>query len=267
MVRSSAPSPSRPAVRRSAHRGERTSDPAAAGPPPPDRGASAALDRAETELITIFTDLSAALGLPRSLGQIYGLAFASLEPICFDDVVSKLHLSKGSASQGIRVLRELGALRPASEDSRGADAGKGKEVRAKGADADDSMPLAASLLPAASATGSARRDYLVPEVSVRALLGAVMRQRVQPPLASGAERLARLKAILPEGQNGGKGNGVRGKRGGNDSSLPPYPLPLAADLRTAHLRARIQSLESWHKKARGVLPFLLKLAGGRGEQR
>lgn len=231
---------------------------------PSDRASAvAALDSVETELIAIFADLSAALGLPRSLGQIYGLAYASVEPICFDDVVSKLGLSKGSASQGIRVLRELGALRvappgDARSDSKSVSPTNGPSVRRSTETPSSAVgPLSSGrqVRPGTEtpSDSSTVRQFYLPEVSVRALLGAVMRQRVQPPLAAGAERLARLRAALP-------------------ASLPSDRKPVrpsnrhdsaagATDHRTAHLRGRVQSLESWHKKAKAFLPFLLKLSG------
>lgn len=199
-----------------------------------------ALDAVEEELIAIFADLSVALGLPRSLGQIYGLAFASPQPICFDDVVSRLGLSKGSASQGIRVLRALGALRAAP--SAGSAPSDRQTVEPSDGDSDASLEDAT----ARRSDSPTVRQYLLPETSVRALLGAIVRQRVQPPLASGAERLDKLRASLPSGRK-------TVRRSDRSTVRPPA--------RVAHLQARIHSLETWHQKARRFLPIFLKLAG------
>jgi DNA-binding transcriptional regulator GbsR (MarR family) len=51
------------------------------------------------------------LGQPRSLAEIYGLLFISARPLAMDDLIDRLQLSKGSASQGLKYLRNLGAVR------------------------------------------------------------------------------------------------------------------------------------------------------------
>jgi DNA-binding transcriptional regulator GbsR (MarR family) len=51
------------------------------------------------------------LGLSRSVGEIFGLIFSATQPVTFEDVVSQLGLSAGSASQGLKLLRRMGALR------------------------------------------------------------------------------------------------------------------------------------------------------------
>jgi HTH-type transcriptional regulator, glycine betaine synthesis regulator len=71
----------------------------------------ARLDPLETEVIDLFVQLSRLLGQPRSLAEIYGLLFISACPLTMDDLIERLQLSKGSASQGLKYLRNLGALR------------------------------------------------------------------------------------------------------------------------------------------------------------
>ena len=65
----------------------------------------------ESEMIDLFVQLSRLLGQPRSLAEIYGLLFVSARPLAMDDLISRLRLSKGSASQGLRFLHSLGAVR------------------------------------------------------------------------------------------------------------------------------------------------------------
>ena len=65
----------------------------------------------ETEIIDLFVQLSRLLGQPRSLGEIYGLLFISARPLAMDDLIERLRLSKGSASQGLKFLRAAGAVR------------------------------------------------------------------------------------------------------------------------------------------------------------
>ena len=65
----------------------------------------------QTEVIDFFVQLSRLLGQPRSLAEIYGLLFISGHPLAMDDLIQRLQLSKGSASQGLKFLRNIGAVR------------------------------------------------------------------------------------------------------------------------------------------------------------
>jgi DNA-binding transcriptional regulator GbsR (MarR family) len=71
----------------------------------------ARLEPVEVEVIHLFVQFSRALGQPRSVAEIYGLLFASAAPLTMDDLIARLNLSKGSASQGLKYLQDLGAVR------------------------------------------------------------------------------------------------------------------------------------------------------------
>jgi DNA-binding transcriptional regulator GbsR (MarR family) len=51
------------------------------------------------------------LGLPKSVGLIYGAVFVSTRPIEAGEICKKLKISRGSVSQGLKFLKELGAIR------------------------------------------------------------------------------------------------------------------------------------------------------------
>jgi DNA-binding transcriptional regulator GbsR (MarR family) len=76
--------------------------------PPP---ANAVVTEMEAEVIGLFVQLSRVLGQPRSLAEIYGLLFISGQPLAMDDLIERLNLSKGSASQGLRFLRNTGVIK------------------------------------------------------------------------------------------------------------------------------------------------------------
>lgn len=68
----------------------------------------------ETAMVDFFVDAAELLGVPRSVAAIYGIVFASPVPLSFADIESRLDISKGSVSQGLRVLREVGAVKEVS---------------------------------------------------------------------------------------------------------------------------------------------------------
>jgi HTH-type transcriptional regulator, glycine betaine synthesis regulator len=117
-----------------------------------------ALNELEQQVIDVFVDGVKVLGMPKSLGEIYGLLFVSQEPLSLDDVVTKLSLSKGSASQGIRMLRELGAV---------------KEANGNGG----------------------RRMLYQPDVDLKRLVGGFIREQVRPHLESGKGKVNELLKV------------------------------------------------------------------------
>lgn len=122
---------------------------------PPAGENQAFLSSLERQVIDVFVDAVKVIGLPKSLGEIYGLLFFSPNALSLDDVVRKLRLSKGSASQGLRMLRELGAVREAE------------------------------------ANGS-RRTLYEPDVDLKRLVGGFIREQVRPHLESGKGKVVKL---------------------------------------------------------------------------
>jgi DNA-binding transcriptional regulator GbsR (MarR family) len=113
------------------------------------------LNPLERQVVDFFVDGVRVLGLPRSIGEIYGLLFISPAPLALDDLVLRLGISKGSASQGLRALKGLGAVR----EARGV---------------------------------SDRRTYYEPAVELKRLVGGFIREQVLPHLESGQEKINRL---------------------------------------------------------------------------
>jgi DNA-binding transcriptional regulator GbsR (MarR family) len=64
----------------------------------------------ESGLVEIFADLAELFGNPKSYGQIYGLLFASEQPLSMEEIARRLEISQGSISQGLRQLESFGAV-------------------------------------------------------------------------------------------------------------------------------------------------------------
>lgn len=68
------------------------------------------LNPVESEFVRFFVHFASTLSLPRSVGEIFGYLFAADSPRAFDEIVTRLGISKGSASQGLRFLVKIGAI-------------------------------------------------------------------------------------------------------------------------------------------------------------
>lgn len=138
----------------------------------------------ERECILFFEEVVQIFGVPKSVGQIYGLLYASPVSLSFSDIVERLGISKGSASQGIQLLRSLGAI----NDGDGSGA------------SDKALRVSTGLT-----TGIARNARVTyqPELSLRRLMSGILQNRIAPIAASGAERLAHLREFA---EQSGAGN-------------------------------------------------------------
>lgn len=161
----------------------------------------------ERECVGFFADVVHAFGIPKSVGQIYGLLYASPVPLSFSDIVEMLEISKGSASQGLQLLRSLGAINVANGLS---SIGNGD---------------------------SSRREYYVPELSLRRLVSGVLQERVAPLTARETDRLAQLR-VLAEQEGGAR-----------DFCLD-----------------RVEQLETWRRRLKTVLPVLNTLLGPKSKK-
>jgi len=112
----------------------------------------------EAQVIQVFVDGVKVLGLPRSIGEIYGLLFISPEPLALDDLVAMLGISKGSASQGLRALKSLGAVR---------------EIEVE----------------------KSRRSHYSASTELKRLVGGFIREQVRPHLESGQSKVRHLQQM------------------------------------------------------------------------
>ena len=119
----------------------------------------APLSAFQLQSVALFIHVFGALSLPRSIGEIYGLLFSTPEPLSLDDVQSRLQLSRGSASEGLRWLRSLGAV---------------NQVYLAGI----------------------RKEHFTAETSLRKLASGYLRDRIDPHLENGPSRLRILESSI-----------------------------------------------------------------------
>jgi DNA-binding transcriptional regulator GbsR (MarR family) len=65
----------------------------------------------QQEFILHFGEMGSRWGINRTVGQIYALLFLSQTPLCADDIVSALHVSRSNVSMSLRELQSWNLVR------------------------------------------------------------------------------------------------------------------------------------------------------------
>lgn len=116
------------------------------------------LSEFEKEMIDLFVRIAGVMSLPRSVGELYGILFVSPEPMCIDDLMKKLKISKGSTSQGLKILRSFGAVTPVYIEGD-------------------------------------RRDFFTAEAEVRKIVAGFVQEQFRPHLDNVKERISRIEQL------------------------------------------------------------------------
>jgi len=119
------------------------------------------MNNVENEIISLFVRLADLLSLPRSVGEIYGTLYISSNPLCLDEIKNKLKISKGSTSQGLKILRSFGAI---------------KIIYIAGD----------------------RKDFYIAEDSLRKIARGFANEQIIPHIESGSDRLLNITNLLKE---------------------------------------------------------------------
>jgi len=128
------------------------------GPPPTG---TPALTSLEVEVIDLFISLVRMLGFPKSVGELYGLLFISPEALPMDALMERLNMSKGAASQGLKLLRSFGAVKT-------------------------------------SYVAGDRRDHYLAEFDISRFATGFIKGELQPHLDSGLLRLQRMEELVAQ---------------------------------------------------------------------
>lgn len=77
----------------------------AAGPDTPET-----LRLAQDRFIACWGKMGSAWGISRTMAEVHALLFISGEPLCTDDIMERLEISRGNASMSLRALLEWGVV-------------------------------------------------------------------------------------------------------------------------------------------------------------
>ncbi len=119
------------------------------------------LNELQLEIINAVVRMAKLMGLPKSVGEIYGLLYSSPEALPMDRIIELLKISLSSASMGLKTLRSLRAVKVA-------------------------------YIP------GERRDFYTAEESFRKIISNFLKEEVSPHLESGKERLDIMSELLAD---------------------------------------------------------------------
>ena len=120
-----------------------------------------ALSELEVEAIEMFINFLKLIGLPKSVGEIYGLLFVAPRPMAMDDITDRLDISLGAASQGLKLLRSFGAV-------------------------------------CVTYAPGDRRDHYVADLELSKFATAFIKEELQPRMERASQRIERMEQLLPE---------------------------------------------------------------------
>ncbi|MGJ3243027.1 MAG: GbsR/MarR family transcriptional regulator [Opitutales bacterium] len=127
-------------------------------PTQPETDTPDTLSPADLAVIDLFVRAADLIGIPKSVGQVYGCLYATTDPLCLDQIQTRLQISKGSTSQALQFLKRVQAVRPV-------------------------------LVP------GDRRDFYTPELQLKKMVAGFLNQQVIPHLESGKERIAQIEQL------------------------------------------------------------------------
>ena len=124
-------------------------------------GEESRLSELDIEAIEMFISFFKLIGLPKSVGEIYGLLFVATRPLSMEDLMGRLQISLGAASQGLKLLRSGGAV---------------KVVYAPGE----------------------RRDHYVADLELSKFATSFIKEEMKPRLERALQRVERMESLAKD---------------------------------------------------------------------
>lgn len=115
----------------------------------------------EIEAIEMFINFLRLIGLPKSIGEIYGLLFVSTQPLSMEAMMNRLNISLGAASQGLKLLRSFGAVKVTYQPGD-------------------------------------RRDYYVADLQLSNFVTGFIKDELQPRMERSLQRIERMERLMED---------------------------------------------------------------------
>lgn len=77
---------------------------------PPGEDADPALREAQDRFVAAWGQMGSAWGISRTMAEVHALLYITGRPLCTDDVMQRLEISRGNASMSLRALLDWGIV-------------------------------------------------------------------------------------------------------------------------------------------------------------
>lgn len=77
----------------------------------PGANTPANLRKVQDDFIRKWGEMGQVWGINRTMAEIHALLYITAQPLCTDDVMDRLHISRGNASMSLRALCDWGIIR------------------------------------------------------------------------------------------------------------------------------------------------------------
>ncbi len=144
----------------------------------------AAVHTAQDRFIAAWGQMGSTWGISRTMAEVHALLFISGEPMCTDDVMDRLKISRGNASMSLRALVDWGVV---------------SRVHKRGD----------------------RKEYFSAEQDVWTLMQAILRERVKREIRPVLGSLYEIRELTP-GKVGAAATGASGSTSGADGAIAQH---------------------------------------------
>ena len=69
------------------------------------------MDELKKTIIELFSEIAKIHGLSKSVGEVYAVIYLSDKPLCIDDIMDELGMSKGNVSMNLNKLEKIGFIK------------------------------------------------------------------------------------------------------------------------------------------------------------
>ena len=69
------------------------------------------MDELKKTIIELFSEIAKIHGLSKSVGEVYAILYLSDKPLCIDDIMDELGMSKGNVSMNLNKLEKIGFIK------------------------------------------------------------------------------------------------------------------------------------------------------------
>lgn len=177
---------------------------------------AAAIREAQDRFIAAWGKMGSAWGISRTMAEVHALLYITDEPLCTDDAMERLSISRGNASMSLRALQDWGIIR---------------RVHKRGD----------------------RKEYFEAETDVWTMFRTIARERKKREIDPLIHSLYEIRDLTGARAEGSRGGAPAPRRNGAAPAGGAIPRSPELDVHNARLDAMLQFIERLDTLSRTIL--------------